>query len=245
MRIVKDTGLSWHAVNSAITFYKEDHESSLEPKARGKKQGSGRILTQEQELEVCAILSNRTTWPKHPMWNRDFVSQLVEQTCGMTLSIRAVGNYLERWGFVLKYPNKTSYDRCTGDIKKWLDVNYADLKKDAKLSHATIYWAAKTTVKTSTYATEKDRKKLWMISAINNQGKIHWRMVRGAYNHDQQLKFLKALLRLSKNKVFLIRGDSSTYTNETVLAWLRGHQEKIEVFPDPTPDAIDAMTRRQ
>ena len=52
MQIVKKSGLSWYAVNKAIKLYTEGDEPALKPSARGRKQGTGRILS---ELLVLAM----------------------------------------------------------------------------------------------------------------------------------------------------------------------------------------------
>ena len=49
MKIVEKTGLSWPAVNVAIKRYKEGGENALSLSKRGRKEGTGRSLTEEQE----------------------------------------------------------------------------------------------------------------------------------------------------------------------------------------------------
>ena len=232
MQIVKESGLSWHAVNKAITLHKAGDEVSLQPKARGKKPGSGRVLSQEQETTMREYLSTRSPGNKLSMWNREAVTQMIEDKCGITLSIRAVGNYLTRWGFVLKQPNKRPYDRCSKDIKKWLNVNYTQIEGQVQIDNAKIYWSGKTVIG----ASEQGGEKRWMISVVNNQGKIYWRVVAGKFGQEEQIKFLKALMKISKHKVILIRDDTKIYGQSEVLAWLKTNEEKIKLFPNPTPD---------
>ena len=237
MRIVKDTGLSWHAVHQAITLYKEGDVFALEPKARGKKAGAGRVLSPEQESELREFLITRSPGNQLSMWNRDAAKQVIEAKCGITLSIRAVGNYLSRWGFVLKLHNKRPYDRCANDVKLWLDVNYADIERLAHAEHAKIYWSGKTAINTKpSINAHPSSERRWMISVVSNQGKIHWRIVTGKYDQEQQINFLKALVKISRHKVILIRDDARIYGQSLVLAWLKANSEKIKLFPDLTPD---------
>jgi transposase len=234
MKIVEESGLSWHAVNKAITLHKEGETALLQPKARGKQTGSGRILSEEQEHIMREYLITRSPGNKLSMWNREAVSQVIEDKCAIALSIRGVGNYLMRWGFVLKHPNKQPYDRCSTDIRKWLDMNYTHIQDQAHSENAKIYWSGKTSIKA--VITGKAIEKPSMISAVNNQGKIYWRVVAGKYGPDEQIKFLKALLKISKHKVILIREDTRIYGQSAVLAWLKTNEEKIKLFPNPTPD---------
>ncbi|RKX24365.1 MAG: hypothetical protein DRP47_11505, partial [Candidatus Zixiibacteriota bacterium] len=55
MKIVEKSGLSWPAVNTAIKLYVAGGMDALPPKM-GKTQGSGRILSPEQEDEIKNIL---------------------------------------------------------------------------------------------------------------------------------------------------------------------------------------------
>ena len=95
MQIVERTALSWSAVNAAIKRYDRGGESALKPVARGRKQGKGRILTEEQEADIRQMLRKRR--PKfyglqYALWDRDTVMHLIEQKYGITLSVRAVGS---------------------------------------------------------------------------------------------------------------------------------------------------------
>ena len=40
------------------------------------------------------------------LWTRAAVMQLIERECDIKLSVRAVGNYLARWGFTPQKPIK-------------------------------------------------------------------------------------------------------------------------------------------
>jgi transposase len=73
--------------------------AALKPAVRGKKPGSGRSLSAEQEHAIC-----RTICDKRPeqlkmdfaLWSRAAVGQLIEQEYGIKLHVRSVGKYLAR-----------------------------------------------------------------------------------------------------------------------------------------------------
>ena len=158
MKIVEESGLSWPAVNVAIKRHKEN--SSLEPSRRGRKQGTGRILSEEQEARLCNIIYRKRPWQvglrsssrKLSLWNRDAVRQLIEQECGIKLSVRGGAKYLERWGFPLmkrlpsneKKPRPRNY--CAWYIERWLKANYDEIENRAKAENKVIYWVSKKTV---------------------------------------------------------------------------------------------------
>jgi transposase len=101
MQIVEMSGLSWPAVRAAWTLFEQGGWNALKPKARGKASGNGRVLTPEQEHAIRGIICDKR--PERmkldfALWNRGAVAILIERECGLKLTIRAVGNYLKRWG---------------------------------------------------------------------------------------------------------------------------------------------------
>ena len=78
MRIVELSGLSWYAVNAAIKRYLEAGASALKPEARGKKQGSGRALSEAQEATVRQIICDKRPEQlkmEFALWSRAAVMQ--------------------------------------------------------------------------------------------------------------------------------------------------------------------------
>lgn len=99
MQIVEQTDLSWTAANRTIRLHCERCASQLKPTYRGKKSGSWRSLSAEQEQTIS--LTNFDKRPEQlkmpfPLWSRQAVRQHIELSLGIKLSIRALGNYLAR-----------------------------------------------------------------------------------------------------------------------------------------------------
>ena len=95
MQIVEHSGLSWFAVNAAITRYLAAGVGHLKPAARGKKPGSGRMLSNLQESAVRQVICDKRPEQlkmEFALWNRAAVMQLIERECGVKLSVRGVGN---------------------------------------------------------------------------------------------------------------------------------------------------------
>ena len=145
MKIVEETGLSWPAVNAAIKRHQEN--LSLEPVKRGRKQGTGRILSEEQETILCNIIFRKRPWQigfrittrKLSLWNRDAVRKLVEKECGVKLSVRGLAKYLERWGIPVMKQHQRPRERCLWYIKRWLDAYYDEIEDRAKAENKLIY----------------------------------------------------------------------------------------------------------
>ncbi len=109
MQIVAMTGLSWPGVRAALSRYEAGGMAALKPAIRGKKPGTGRSLTSEQEQAICRIICNKRPEQlkmEFALWSRAAVGQLIEQEYGIKLHVRSVGKYLARWGFTPQKPIK-------------------------------------------------------------------------------------------------------------------------------------------
>lgn len=256
MKIVEECGLSWPAVNTAIKLYKAGGKLNLEPKRRGRKQGTGRALSEEQENELRNILYEQPPWRvkteqssrnvKLSLWNRDAVTQLIHERCKVKLSVRGVAKYLQRWGFPLMKKNQRPRKRCTIAIQQWLDEHYESLDRRYKAEKAEIYWVSrKPLVIGNDLQGNRWPKRLSMISAIDNHGKEHWLIVKGNYTQEKQLIFLRALVNLSKAQVILIRTNSDHYTDESVVDWISKNSRKIESCPPLLPNEAEMKKAAQ
>lgn len=101
MQIARQTGLSWTAVNTAMRLHSEGLMAPLKPGIRGKKPGSRRSLSPEKEQSIAQTICDKR--PEQlkmdfALWSRPAVRQHIELSLGIKMSIRAVGNYLTRWG---------------------------------------------------------------------------------------------------------------------------------------------------
>lgn len=263
MRIVELTGLSYPAVRRAIDLFEAAGVSALKPSARGREKGQGRSLSAEQEQAI-----RRTICDKRPeqlkmefaLWTRGAVMQLIEQQCGIKLSVRAVGNYLNRWGFTPQKPIKRAYEQRPEAVQQWIEQEFPAIEKRAKAEGGEIHWGDETALVNTdvrgrsyspkgktpvTLAVGGTRQKLSMISTVTNQGKASWMIVDGAFNHEKLIEFLQALVvdgqRVGK-KVFLILDNLGVHHCKPVKAWLAERTDQIEVFylpsysPELNPD---------
>ena len=263
MEIVELTGLSYPAVRRAIDLFKAAGASALKPAPRGREKGQGRSLNAEQEEAV-----RRTICDKRPeqlkmefaLWTRGAVMQLIEQQCGVKLSVRAVGNYLSRWGFTPQKPIKRAYEQRPEAVQQWIEQEYPAIEKRAKSEGGEVHWGDETALVNTdvrgrsysprgqtpvTMAVGGTRQKLSMISTVTNQGKTSWMIVDGAFNHEKLIEFFEALMadgQRARKKVFLILDNLGVHHCKPVKAWLAQRSDQIEVFclpsysPELNPD---------
>ena len=250
MQIVERSGLSWSAVNAAIKLFQVEGELALRPAQRGRKQGTGRSLTEQQENEVRQFIRKKRPWYyglKETLWSRVAVKQLIKQKCEVELSDRAVGNYLSRWGLQLKNATERPYARCSVEVRKWLDLHLAEIEHQARDDGAAIYWlnrpvaidAAKWYPLTAPISPQQEalpdgsgRKKLWMTSVVTQQGKVLWAICSGSFGYAQRLRLLNALIRGSKNEaLILILCDRKYYGNLQATDSILVNRKELKIFP--------------
>jgi transposase len=263
MQIVEMSGLSYPAVRSAIDRFEAQGVAALKPAVRGKKAGTGRSLRAEQEQAIRALICERRPEQlkmEFALWTRAAVMQLIERECGLKLSVRAVGNYLKRWGFTPQKPIKRAYEQRPEAVKAWLDEQYPIIERQARAEGGEIHWGDETALVNTdvrgrsyaprgqtpvTMAVGGTREKLSMISTVTNQGKSSWMIIEEAFNAQRLIEFLQALVtegQRSGKKVFLILDNLRVHHSKLVKAWLADKKDKIEVFylpsysPELNPD---------
>lgn len=112
--IMEQTGLSRDAVDAAIDLFESGSWAALKPARQGKPLGSGRSLSVEQEATIQRLICEKRPEQLEmdfALWSRPAVMQLIERECGINLSVRAVGNYLKRWGFTPQKPLRRAYEQ--------------------------------------------------------------------------------------------------------------------------------------
>lgn len=69
-----------------------------------------------------------------------------------------------------------------------------------------------------------------MISAISNQGKLHFLLYSEAINSDRLIKFMEAIIKTAGRKVFLILDNLKVHHSKAVSAWVEKNVDKIRLF---------------
>jgi transposase len=259
MKIVELSGLTWPTVRKVIDRYEAEGAVSLKPKERGRASGDGRSLSAEQEANIRQLICDKRPEQlkmEFALWTRGAVQQLIGRECGIELKIRAVGNYLKRWGFSPQKPIRRAYEQKPEAVKAWLDEVYPAIEARARAEGGEIQWGDETAVINTdvrgrsyapkgatpvTYA-PGSRQKLSMISTVTNQGKARWMIIEENFGADRLIEFLEALIKDADSKIFLILDNLRVHHSKLVKAWLETRKEQIEIFylpsysPELNPD---------
>lgn len=260
MAIKAQTGISWGAIRKAIDLYEDGGVAALKPERRGRRKGSSRRLTPEQEKQIQKdIRDNRPEQLKmdFALWTREAVLVYIREHFGIEMPVRTVGEYLRRWGYTPQKPIKTAYEQNPEAVGEWLDTTYPGIAQRAKAENAEIHWADETAVMNTdvcgrSYAPRGQtpttrtvwgsRQRFSMISSVNNQGKCYWMVIDGVFNADRLIEFMESIIKDLGRKVFLILDNLKVHHSKPVQKWLEGHKDRIEVFylpsysPELNPD---------
>ena len=258
--IADSLSMSHVTVRYWIKVAKEQGVAALKPKARGRKLGDQRQLSEDQERAIQKqICEHRPEQLKltFALWTRQAVALLIEQEYNLRLPIRTVGEYLKRWGFTPQRPMVRAYEQKPEAVKAWLDEEYPKIAARAKLENAEIHWGDETALVNTdvrgrgyqpkgqtpiAFAVGGSRQKLSMISTVTNQGKTRWMIVEENFDTDKFIEFLGALIKDAPQKVFLIVDNLRVHHSKLVKAWAEEHKAQIELFylpsysPELNPD---------
>ena len=258
--IVEATGFSQDTVYVTIRAFKKGGMKALKPKVRGRKVGEKRHLTPEQESEIVNMLVDHNPEQykiKGCMWTRDSVRELILQKYGIDMPLRTIGEYLRRWGLTVQRPAKQERNQKPEQVEAWLNEQYPEIHAAAKADNAEIFWGDETAVqnvanyargyapKGQTPVVKVQAKKMHinMISAISNQGRLHFMLYSDAINSDRLIEFMQALIKTAAGKkVFFILDNLKVHHSKKVSEWIDDHKSEIALFhlppysPEYNPD---------
>jgi len=252
-------GVHRNTVGEWVKSFKAAGPQGLKLKTPGRKLGSGRRLSAEQEREIQRMIQDKMPDQlKLPfaLWNRRAIQALVQAQFGLKLPVRTINHYLKRWGFSAQRPIKRAYEQNPKKVREWLDTTYPSIVKRAKQEKAEIHWGDETGLSSDchygrSYAPKgqtpvvlrnANRFSTNMVSSITNQGKVRFMCYEGAMNSATFLKFLKRLVKDNPRKIFLVVDNLRVHHSKPVREWLESNMDKIELFflpsysPEHNPD---------
>lgn len=257
--VAQNLGVHQPTVNRWWKRYQEGGWAALKKKKRGRREGTDRFLTPEQEEEIQKVIVDKTPDQlklSFALWSREAVRQLIEERFDVLYSLQAMSVILKRWGFTPQRPLKRAYEQRPAEVKKWMKESYPAVKQKAKEENAEIWWADETAVKPESHfrrgyspkgqtpVVKQPAKRFHssLISAISGTGKLQWMPLKEAMNAELFLKFLKQMIKGRKRKVILIVDNLKVHHSRIVRAWLEDKKDRIELVylpaysPEINPD---------
>jgi transposase len=252
-------GVHVNTVRDWWKLYNKEGHKSLSYQKRGVKSEDRKLLNKDQEGAIQKMIID--VMPDqlkldYALWTTRAVRDLIAREFSITIGRRAVGNYLNSWGFTPQKPKKRAYEQCSKKVQKWLEEEYPAIKEKAKQEKATIHWGDETGVKNNnhhgrSYAPKgktpvkkhvSKRFSINMISTVTNQGLVQFMIYKENMNSDVFIQFLEQLVKSQETKVFLILDNLRVHHSKAVKKWAEENAETIELFylpsysPERNPD---------
>ncbi len=117
--IAEQVGAHLLTVGKWIRQYQTGGLKALASQRWGRREGSGRQFSLEQERRVQQTLIDKTPDQLKfnvALWTRAAVQELLHRETGLWLSIRTVGAYLHRWGLTVQKPKKQAYEQRPAEV---------------------------------------------------------------------------------------------------------------------------------
>jgi len=255
----KTFNVSKTSVHNWLTAYKKGGMAALDKKRHGRPPGS-RLKGYQAGTIVRMITDRCPDQLKLPfaLWTREAVADLINDRYGISISVWTAGRYLKKWGFTPQKPARRAYERNPKAVKKWLNEEYPDIRKEARKRGAAIHWGDEMGMRSDHQtghtwgrkgvtpivpATGK-RFGCNMISTVTNQGHMSFMVFTKRFTADVFIEFLSRLMRNSKKSIFLIIDSHPVHRSAKVNRWVSKQNEKLTLFylpgysPELNPDEL-------
>jgi len=244
-------GVCHETISRWWTAYVADGLRSLPGNRTGRPLGSGRFLSEQQAKHIQEQIDHHSPQQvgiPHALWTRRAVRDLIRQEFGIDLAERTVGQYLRRWGYTSKKPQRHARKQDPDEIDKWLEETYPAIEAQAAREDAEILWADEVGVEADHhpgcgYARQGERAtmdvpaphiRVNQLTALRNEGTVRFMTYKGTRNAVTFLLFLTKLVEGASRKILLIADRLQAHQTPEVRAWLEAHKDRIEVFYLPS-----------
>lgn len=246
-------GVPLITVRKWVGKYKEGGMNSLKKDERGRPKG--KELTAKQEQQVRRVITDKQPEQvKLPfgLWTRSNVADLIFEQYGIRRSLTQIGRYLKEWGFTPQKPVYKAYQQQGKLVKKWLKETYPRIREEAESTGSMIFWGDETGIRSQdvrgrsyskagkTPVVRKQGKQfgLTMISAVNNRGKLYFKIHRKGINSELFIDFCKRLIRVRSERIVLIVDNLPAHKTKKVMEWLEENKKRIaiEYLPPYSPE---------
>jgi transposase len=243
-------GVARETVSRWFSAYRSGGLDALPHERTGRPLGSGRTLSDLQAAHLQELLDAHG--PEDlgiaaAVWTRRAVQDLIRNQYDIDMPLRTVGAYLRRWGYTAKRPRRHDKHQDPEEVQKWLDKTYPAIEKRAKEEDAEIHFCDETGVQADAhpcygYARKGQAATMKVpdphihynvVTALSNNGKLHFMTYKETMTGARFLVFLKRLVRRATKKIFLLVDRLKVHTSRAVADWLAAHKDQIELFLMP------------
>ena len=206
-----------------------------------------RFRTTAQASQIQVVLNEQMPQERglaSPLWTRRAVCDLIQQMFGIAMSVRTVGEYLKRWGYTPKKPQRHGRYQDPDEFQEWLEKIDPAIEEFAVKEDAEILWCDEAGVDSndhvgtgyalvgepSTIEVSSSPCRMNWISAISNEGDVRFMTYAQTMTSALFVTFLAKLTAGVSRKRYLIVDRHPTHEGGIVEAWLQNHDSQIQMF---------------
>lgn len=250
-------GVSRTSIDTWLAKVDDGGLRALKSGRRGRPKES-RLAGHQAATIVRLIIDRTPDQLKLPfaLWTREAVRDLIQQRCGLTISVRTAGRYLKRWNLTPQKPMRRAYEQDPEAVRRWKQKEYPEIRRRAKRENAEIHWGDQMGVRSdhqtgTSYGRRGEtpvipgtgkRFGCNMMSSLTNRGALSFMMFKERFTADVFLRFCRKLLRQRRRKVFLILDRHPVHLSAKARDWLDANAHRIRMFlmpgysPELNPD---------
>ena len=146
-------GVTRQNVGRWCRLYEEGGWAALKLGRRGRRPDEQAALQGWQCANIVNLITDRTPDQlRMPfvLWTAAALRDLISEKFGVTLAVRSVRRYLQKWGFTPQKPIRKAWQQSSTAVSTWLEKEYPAIAKRAKAKGASIYWVDETGVTNQT-----------------------------------------------------------------------------------------------
>ena len=217
--------------------FKKEGEAAVEEKKRGPSKGPRAILGPSERDKLASAISRgdpRQLVLDFALWSSRAVVSYVRKKFGKSMSRQTARRLLRAMGFTYQCPVRHAREQNRRDVRKWLQTTYPAIRKLARRHGAAIFWADESSVmgaavKCRGYsrrgcapvlkAPANRSVRCNYIAAVDNRGKLYFRVFEGAMDADLFKEFIQGLLEETGHPVVLIVDNLKVHHANCLQDW--------------------------
>jgi transposase len=168
------------------------------------------------------------------LWTLNVVRALLKKQWEVSLSKSAVCRLLQHLGLSPQRPIYRSYKRCPTEMETYLQTTFPELKKQAKLREAEIYFVDESSIRsdhhtgttwglvgqTPVVEDSGDRFGIKLISAVTLRGDMRFAAIEERMNSEVFIGFLQKLRSDAGCPIIVIADNARYHTSAKVAAFV-------------------------
>ena len=189
---------------------------------------------------------------ENPLWNCRRIRHTLRRELGIKLAVSSVWEALKRLNLSAQKPERRALEQNPIARAKWIRQELPKIKKMAAKERALIFYEDEAAVrltptvgttwapigKTPIVRVTGKRASVCVMSAVNDTGKLFFKVPRGKVNALVFIDFLDALSReYPKRTLYVIADQASSHTAKIVKEFVATHPRlRIFFLPPYSPD---------